>query len=204
MDFDTLKNTIISQNDRFDIDLLEKAYHIAFQVHKNQTRKSGEPYITHPLSVANILFRIGGDENILCAALLHDVLEDCDIPQRPLLEEQILREFGEDVFFLVQAVTKNSFLHPDEIQTEYCNQFKEAMNMDVTVFFLKMGDLLHNAQTINGLNTEKQKQWISELKNQYIPLMIENYHTICFVYHDMYLNLINEAEKIIAEYENNQ
>lgn len=189
-------------NTDFNISKIQKAYNLAAKTHQHQKRKTGEPFISHPLAVAHFLYKIGGEENIVCAGLLHDVLEECDSSERKKIEEYIHDTFGSDVFFFVQAVTKDEKIEDgEEQQQKYCVQIEEAFVLDISVFFLKMADLLHNAKTIGGLRPEKQKKWIREFKKLYIPMMAENFHKVCFCYHDMYLNLMNEAEKMIEEYE---
>jgi guanosine-3',5'-bis(diphosphate) 3'-pyrophosphohydrolase len=192
----------LQQNTDFNLSRIESAYKLAKEVHQHQCRKTGEPFITHPLAVAHLLYTVGGGENIICAGLLHDVLEECDVSDRPHIEEHIHQEFGTDVFFLVQAVTKDDQIeNGEERQQQYCQQIEEAFGLDISVFFLKMADLLHNAKTIGGLNPHKQTKWIEEFKRCYIPMMSENFHKVCFCYHDMYLSLMNEAEKMIEDYE---
>lgn len=202
MDFSFFQKEL-EQNSDFNILRIKKAYDLALDIHKNQKRKSGEPFITHPLEVSFFLYKIGGGENLVCAALLHDVLEECDPSDRKKTEGCIHEEFGTDVFFLVQAVTKTDEIEDgNKKQEQYCVQIEEAFKIDISVFFLKMADLLHNAKTISGLHPRKQKKWIEEFKELYIPMMAENFHKVCFCYHEMYLNLMNEAEQMIEEYEN--
>lgn len=201
MKFETLKNLIRHRTD-IHIEPIQKAYELALVAHKGQFRKSGEPYIIHPLEVAIFLVRLSGEENTICAALLHDVIEDAPVEKKASFEATIYQEFGEDVFFLVQAMTKDGNITDcEKQQKEYFCQIQKALELDVSIFFLKMADLIHNAKTINALKPHKQDKWITELKNVYIPMMTENFHRVSFYYHEMYLNLINEIEKIIDQYE---
>ncbi|MCF7918024.1 HD domain-containing protein [Candidatus Gracilibacteria bacterium] len=184
----------------FDVSKIQKAYDFAETAHHNQKRKSGEPFITHPVEVAEIVYQIGGDENMVCAALLHDVLEDGDHSEET--KQKIKEDFGYDVFFLVDTLSKDCRIQDCMMrQDEYFERLNEALKMDVSVFFLKMADLIHNLKTIQGLSPEKQKKWIRELREQYIPMMSNHFHHTSFHYDEMYLNLINELESVIEKFE---
>ncbi|MCF7812777.1 HD domain-containing protein [Candidatus Gracilibacteria bacterium] len=199
MSFSELRKKI-SQNPEFDLEKIEKAYQFAKNIHASQKRKSGEPFIIHPIEVAQIVYEIGGDENMICAALLHDVLEDADNPEQA--EEKIHEIFGQDIFFLVHAISKDIRIEDRMLrQEEYTDRLEKLLKMDIAVFFLKMADLLHNMKTIQGLPPEKREKWIHELKNTYLPMMSEHFHSIALPYHTMYRNLIDQLESVISEYE---
>ena len=181
---------------------IEKAYLLANKVHKGQKRRSGDPFIVHPLEVASIIHRIGGSENMICAALLHDVIEDTRGEEKENMCDKIYNEFGIDIFFLVQALSKDIRIENNgDRQEEYIDRMEEAFHIDSSIFLLKMADLLHNIATLSELPKERQRKWIHELKTKYMPLLQNNFHKISFHYHDMYLHLINEIESVIEKYE---
>ncbi len=177
-----------------------KACDIADEVHKHQKRKSGEPFIIHPIAVADIILDMGGEESMVCAALLHDAIEESDDPVA--MAQKIQKSFGPEVHFLIEALSKDDRIKDKHLQQkEYFEQITQALKMDASVFFLKMADLIHNMETIDGLPPERREIWIKELKDIYLPLLSEQFHTVSFHYHDMYLNLINRLESVIHEYE---
>ncbi len=202
MPFSDLKNRI-KDDVHFNLENVLKAYELAEKVHTNQKRKSGEPFIVHPIEVASILYKIGGSEDMIIAALLHDVIEDSKTKEeKEAIENKIYKEFGNDIFYLIQAVSKNTDLTDRAVQQkEYFNQIEEALKMDASVFFLKIADLIHNLKTLASLSPEKQEKWINELKNTYIPLMSDHFHQISLSYQNMYSNLMNELESVIEDYE---
>ena len=155
-----------------------------------------------PVEVAKIIIRIGGDENMICAALLHDTIEDGDNPEK--IENDIYHKFGGDVFFMVKAVSKDNKLgkgNKNLCDKEYFRQIKKAAESDVSVFLIKMADLMHNMDTIFAFNPDKQQVWITTLKNSYIPFFSEYFHQISFHYHPIYHNMMEELHKIIEKYE---
>jgi GTP diphosphokinase / guanosine-3',5'-bis(diphosphate) 3'-diphosphatase len=199
MFFSDLKNRI-KDDIHFDLDRVQKAYNFAKKVHIHQKRKTGEPFIIHPVEVATTLYKIGGSEDMIIAALLHDVIEDSENKEE--VENEIHKTFGNDIFFLVQAVSKNCNLTDKAVQQkEYFDQIEEALKMDVSIFFLKVADLIHNMKTLASLSPNKQEKWINELKDTYIPLMSEHFHQISLGYQEMYSNLMNELESVIENYE---
>ncbi len=138
-----------------DLDLLEKTYQFAYQKHKGQFRKSGEEYIIHPLNVAYILTDIYADRETIQAALLHDVLEDCDCTR-----EEMENLFGKEVTHLVEGVTKLSkinFSTENEYLIEYYKKIIVGISEDVRVIIIKLADRLHNMRTLWALPEEKQK-----------------------------------------------
>lgn len=151
-----------------DIALIERAYDYAFAAHGNQKRISGEPYIIHPVEVAHILSEIEMDTATICAALLHDVLEDTDVPYH-ILEE----DFGEEIAQLVDGVTKLSkidFQSREEAQAENLRKMFIAMAKDIRVILIKLADRLHNMRTLSYQPEHKQKEIARETMDIYAPL----------------------------------
>jgi len=149
------------------IEQVRHAYTFAEEAHKNQKRRSGEPYITHPLSVAGILAEMHMDHQCLMAALLHDVIEDTGV-----LKHTIGKEFGEDVAHLVDGVSKlsNIFQSRAEAQAENFQKMTLAMAKDIRVIMIKLADRLHNMRTLDHLNSEKQRRIAKETLEIYAPI----------------------------------
>src|SRR5579862_2749815 len=151
-----------------DLDLLRRAYEFAAEQHKTQTRRSGEPFLSHPLEVAHLLADIKLDVTSICAALLHDVVEDTKIPL-----EKISESFGPDVARLVEGVTKISkldLLAPEDRQAENVRKMLLAMVNDVRVVMVKLGDRLHNMRTLEFLAPERQQRIARETLDIYAPV----------------------------------
>ena len=129
-----------------------KAYHFADEAHEGQKRKSGEPYITHPLAVAKILAEMHMDHQCLMAALLHDVIEDTSIPKHTLGQE-----FDDEVAELVDGVSKLKIVFQSraEAEAENFQKMTLAMAKDIRVILVKLADRLHNMRTLGYLNPEK-------------------------------------------------
>lgn len=143
-----------------EIELIKTSYNLANNKHNGQYRKSKEPYIIHPLNVALILTTIYADYETICAALLHDVLEDCDCT-RDEMESQV----GNNITKLVEGVTKLSKLHfstENEYLIEYYKKIIVGMSEDVRVIIIKLADRLHNMRTLWALPEKKQKQKAKE------------------------------------------
>ena len=151
-----------------DTKLIMKAYNLAAEKHKDQKRGSGEPYIIHPLNVAYILASIGMDDNTLCAALLHDVVEDTDVTQKDLTDM-----FGEEISEMVAGVTKLStiqFATLEETQVENYRRMFLAMGKDIRVILIKLADRLHNMRTLKYLKRDRQIANAKETLELYAPL----------------------------------
>ncbi len=152
-----------------DTTMVEKAYRIASEAHKDQKRKSGEPYIIHPLCVAIILADLELDKETIVAGLLHDVVEDT-----VMTNEEIRAEFGEDVEHLVDGVTKLGQLSYDadkvEVQGENLRKMFLAMAKDIRVIVIKLADRLHNMRTLQYMKPEKQKEKAKETMEIYSPI----------------------------------
>ncbi len=159
-----------------DISLIEKAYHRADELHRGQVRKSGEPYIIHPLSVGIILAELEMDKETIAAGLLHDVIEDTQ-----MTVEELTAEFGEDVALLVDGVTKLMHLHLTdnredktearlEMQAENLRKMFLAMAKDIRVIIIKLADRLHNMRTLQYQSPEAQKRIARETQDIYCPI----------------------------------
>lgn len=163
-----LIDKIKKYNPDTDVKLISKAYEYAAKVHEGQFRYSGEPYILHPVSVADILTGLGMDDSTIAAALLHDVIEDADVSY-----ETIVDMFGNEVAALVSGVTKIgriTFKSREEAQAENIRRMLVAMAEDIRVIIIKLADRLHNMRTIEHLQPEKQKQISKETLDVYAPL----------------------------------
>ena len=140
-----------------DISMIEKAYKIAYEAHKEQKRKSGEPYIIHPLCVSIILADLEMDKETIVAAILHDVVEDTVMDLDELKEE-----FGQEVALLVDGVTKLTQISWDmdkvEIQAENLRKMFLAMAKDIRVILIKLADRLHNMRTLQYMTPAKQRK----------------------------------------------
>src|SRR5271155_1011745 len=151
-----------------DLELLRRAYDFAAEQHKTQTRLSGEPFLSHPVEVAHILADMKLDVTSICAALLHDVVEDTKIPL-----ETITEHFGAEVARLVEGTTKISrldLLAPEARQAENVRKMLLAMVNDVRVVVVKLADRLHNMRTLNYLDPEKQLRIARETLDIYAPV----------------------------------
>ena len=140
-----------------DISLIEKAYKVAHEAHKDQKRKSGEPYIIHPLCVAIILADLEMDKETIAAGILHDVVEDT-----VMTLDELSKEFGPEVALLVDGVTKLTQLSWSkdkvEMQAENLRKMFLAMAKDIRVILIKLADRLHNMRTLQYMKPEKQKE----------------------------------------------
>ena len=152
-----------------DISLIERAYKVANDAHKDQARKSGEPYIIHPLCVAIILADLEMDKETIAAGLLHDVVEDTI-----MTTDQIRAEFGDDVALLVDGVTKLGQLQYQgdklDLQAENMRKMFLAMAKDIRVIIIKLADRLHNMRTLKHMTPEKQQEKARETMDIYAPI----------------------------------
>lgn len=160
-----------------DISLIEKAYEVAGSAHAKQVRKSGEPYIVHPLQVAIILAELEMDKETVAAGLLHDVIEDTE-----WTTDDVIEEFGEDVAHLVNGVTKLDSLQLEatvgadkasdraEMQAENLRKMFLAMAKDIRVIIIKLADRLHNMRTLKHMAPEKQQRIARETLDIYSPI----------------------------------
>lgn len=151
-----------------DIDIIEKAYNFASEAHKSQKRESGEPYIIHPIDVAEILAELGMDTNTIAAGLLHDVLEDTDCTYKEMSDM-----FNEEIASLVNGVTKLGkieYKSKQEQQADNVRKMLLAMAKDIRVIIIKLADRLHNMRTLKFMSKEKQKLKAKETLDIYAPL----------------------------------
>ncbi len=159
---------LLKINPNFNVEIIEKAYKKAEDYHKGQLRKSGEPYLVHPVEVAIILAELGMDDNTIVAGLLHDIVEDTSYSQ-----EALIKDFGEEVAWLVDGVTKLGSLvyeNKEERQAENLRKMFLAMSKDIRVLIIKLADRLHNLRTINYMSEEQIKDKCRETLEIYAPL----------------------------------
>ena len=168
MTYSDLKNQIIQSGRSYDMDAIDRAYALAEKSHSGQMRESGEPYIVHPLAVASLLVDLGMDTESVCAALLHDVVEDTDTTL-----EDIRKQFGEDVAQLVDGVTKLGkipFSTVEEQQAENLRKLLMAMSKDIRVMIIKLCDRLHNMRTIEAKAEDRRRANAYETMEVYAPI----------------------------------
>lgn len=167
--YEELKRRVLKYHPSSDLTLIEKAYHLADAAHRDQRRKSGEPYIIHPLCVGIILADLEMDKETIAAGILHDVVEDT-----PETVEEIRQEFGDDVALLVDGVTKigqiDYKVEKVEIQAENLRKMFLAMAKDIRVIIIKLADRLHNMRTLEYMRPEKQLEKACETMDIYAPI----------------------------------
>ncbi|MDL2323717.1 bifunctional (p)ppGpp synthetase/guanosine-3',5'-bis(diphosphate) 3'-pyrophosphohydrolase [Ruminococcaceae bacterium OttesenSCG-928-A16] len=163
-----LRQLAVESGRNYNLEMLDKAYNLANDAHEGQMRRSGDPYISHPVSVAALLLDLGLDTECLAAALLHDVVEDTTIAL-----EKISAEFGEDVALLVDGVTKLgriTFSSVEEQQAENLRKMLLAMSKDVRVMLIKLCDRLHNMRTADAWEEQKRRDKALETMEVYAPI----------------------------------
>nr|WP_242654539.1 bifunctional (p)ppGpp synthetase/guanosine-3',5'-bis(diphosphate) 3'-pyrophosphohydrolase [Symbiobacterium thermophilum] len=168
IDIQPLLDKVRSYNPTADVALIDNAFAFAKQAHEGQCRRSGEPYITHPIAVAEIVASLELDEESIAAALLHDVLEDCGVKY-----EELEERFGKEVATLVDGVSKLDrlqFTSRDEAQVENLRKMFLAMAKDLRVILIKLADRLHNMRTLKHQPSDAQVRIAQETMDIYAPL----------------------------------
>ena len=184
-----------------DFDLVERAYKTAERYHRGQFRKSGEPYITHPVAVATILAELGMSETTVAAGLLHDTVEDTDYSL-----EQCQRDFGEDIAALVDGVTKlDKVKYGDSAPAETIRKMLVAMAKDIRVLLIKLSDRLHNARTWRYVSKESAARKAKETLEIYAPLAHRmglnaiKWELEDLAFKTLYPQIYQEIDKLIQE-----
>ncbi len=157
-----------TMNERYDDPMIIKAFEIANRLHNGQMRKSGEPYIIHPIAVSKILASFGMDNETVVAGLLHDVVEDTEYTR-----EELVEDFNEEIALLVDGVTKLGNIKYDskeELQAENFRKMFLAMSKDIRVLIIKLADRLHNMRTMEFMPPHKRKEKSAETLEIYAPL----------------------------------
>ncbi|MBP1325113.1 GTP pyrophosphokinase [Leucobacter exalbidus] len=163
---DQLIRTVRGNYPRSDLSVIERAYTVAERAHRGQKRRSGEPYITHPIAVAQILAELGVAPVAIAAALLHDTVEDTEYTL-----EQLTAEFSEEIAMLVDGVTKlDKVKYGDSAQAETVRKMVVAMSRDIRVLVIKLADRLHNARTWGFVPSDSAKRKAQETIEIYAPL----------------------------------
>jgi guanosine-3',5'-bis(diphosphate) 3'-pyrophosphohydrolase len=163
---DTLLKTVRTHHPKVDLSIIERAYTAAERAHQGQKRRSGEPYITHPVAVAQILADLGIGPKTVAAALLHDTVEDTEYTL-----EQLRADFGDEITMLVDGVTKlDKVKYGDSTQAETVRKMIVAMSKDIRVLIIKLADRLHNARTWGFVPAESATRKATETLEIYAPL----------------------------------
>lgn len=165
---DMIVQKILTDDKQYDLSKIISAYDFAAEAHKGQKRSSGQDYIIHPLAVAYILLELGMDTDTICAALLHDVVEDTDATL-----DDLKRRFGQDVANLVDGVTKLSKIPTNTKEEEMAVNIRKillAMSQDIRVMIIKLADRLHNMRTLKYRPLDKQRNTALETMNIYAPI----------------------------------
>ena len=166
--FESLLERVQANRPTEDVSLIRKAWEFCVQHHDGQMRASGEPYIIHPLEVAEVLAEMKMDATAIAAGLLHDSVEDT-----PATNEEIAAEFGDQVAHIVEGVTKIDkiqFANREDRQAENVRKMLLAMVSDVRVVLIKLADRLHNMRTLEHLRPERQEAIARETQEIYAPL----------------------------------
>lgn len=165
---DLLIQKILTDDKQYDLSKIITAYEFANMAHEGQTRSSGQPYIIHPLAVGYILLELGMDTDTICAAMLHDVVEDT-----PTTLDEVKKRFGQDVAMLVDGVTKLNkvpMFNKEEQQAENVRKMMLAMSQDIRVIIIKLCDRLHNMRTLSFRPGHKQRNTALETMHIYAPI----------------------------------
>ena len=165
---DLLIQKILTDDKQYDLSKIITAYEFAAKAHEGQFRSSGQPYIIHPLAVAYILLELGMDTDTICAAMLHDVVEDT-----PVTLDEVKKRFGQDVAMLVDGVTKLNqvpIFNKEEQQAENVRKMLLAMSQDIRVIIIKLADRLHNMRTMQYQSPAKQIEKSRETMEIYAPI----------------------------------
>jgi guanosine-3',5'-bis(diphosphate) 3'-pyrophosphohydrolase len=196
-----LLRAVRATHPKADVGLLERAYEVADRYHQGQQRKSGDPYITHPLAVATILAELGMTEATLAAALLHDTVEDTAYTL-----EELRRDFGDEVAMLVDGVTKlDKVTYGDAAQAETVRKMVVAMARDIRVLVIKLADRLHNARTWRYVSVASAQRKARETLEIYAPLAHRlGMNTIKWELEDLsfatlYPKVYDEIVRLVAE-----
>lgn len=174
------------------IETIELAFQVANHAHLKQFRKSGEPYITHPIEVATLIAEWGLDEQTIAGALMHDVIEDT-----PVTKEELTRIFGPSIAELVDSVTKLDKLHFESEEAAHAEYFRKvvlAMAKDIRVILIKLADRMHNMLTLGSMRRDKQRRIALETMEIYVPIANK------IGLHKVHLELAEESFKYIHPY----
>lgn len=170
VNFEDLEKRLLSADQKYDIDRIRSAYEYAADMHAGQFRKSGEPYITHPLTVAEIVSGLELDTDSVCAALLHDTIEDC---KDKTCLDILSKKFGKNVAELVDGLTKLTDIHFENKEDENIENLRKmflAMSKDIRVIFIKLADRLHNMRTLSAKQEDRQRSIALETMHVYAPI----------------------------------
>ena len=192
---------IRANHPKADLGLIERAYRKAERLHNGQIRKSGDAFITHPLAVTTILAELGMTEATLCAALLHDTVEDTDYTLA-----QLTRDFGEEIALLVDGCTKlDKVKYGESAKSETIRKMVVAMSRDIRVLVIKLADRLHNMRTLHYLRPDKQSRIAGETLEIFAPLAHRlGMNTIKWELEDLsfgtlYPKVYDEIVRLVAE-----
>lgn len=169
-DIENLLTAISATGKKYNIDKIKKAYLFADELHEGQFRVSGEKYIYHPIAVAEIVVSLGLDTDSICAALLHDTVEDCGTKVNL---DQIRADFGEEVSMLVDGLTKLVHIPFEDKEEKHIENLRKmflAMSRDIRVIFIKLCDRLHNMRTLDAKPEAKRRMTALETMQVYAPL----------------------------------
>lgn len=179
--------------------MLNEALVFAQDIHAHQQRKNGDPYITHPIAVANILYEIGCGEQLIAVGLMHDTLEDALDPQAA--DDLLHQQFGEHIWRMVRSLTKDDNLPVEQVQERYFVQIAAAAHEDIGVLFVKIADLLHNLSTIEYFTAHKRQEWVGELRDGYLPILKAAYADMTPTYRKTYDRLMDRLSDYFVWYD---